>query len=582
MRIAGLAAICASACFLTVLAGGCSGVANRGGETEGEGGTSGGSSGGVTGGSSSSSGGVTGGSSSGSSSGGVTGGSSSSSGGVTGGSSSSGGVTGGSSSGSTTTSGSSSSSASDAGAADATMAQPGWPPAVDGGPSYSGPTVTAKVTVDSATTMGGLPPGFVGFSYEKSHLTDGFFAANDAPLIALYRLLGPCVVRIGGNDVDKTTWQASAVPVAAGSISSQVGTADVDGLSDFLAATGWKVIYGLNFNTSTPAAAAAEAEYVATKLGASLEAFEIGNEINLVGAWTSVRPRWESFAAAIRAAVPTAPLAGPAAFGTSSSSSTAYADSFAQDEAKEIVLLTQHYYIAGAGSGSTIADMLTERPAVVTESKSLTAAASANHVALGFRWGEANSYAHHGAPGVSDALASAFWGIDFMLSSAEYGSAGVNFHGGSTGMDGTVPFTYAPIQEVNGRVASAAPLYYGMLLVARTATGRMLSTVVDAGALDMSAYAVASSGGAMNVVLLNKDAGQGARVSVNLGVSVRSASAVYLSGPSLSATDRETFAGAAVTPLGAWNPDPPFALTPQGTTFEVLVPPASAVLVQAQ
>jgi hypothetical protein len=169
-----------------------------------------------------------------------------------------------------------------------------------------------------------------------------------------------------------------------------------------------------------------------------------------------------------------------------------------------------------------------------------------------------------------------------MLTSAEYGSAGVNFHGGSTGMDGTVSFTYAPIQEVNGRVASAAPLYYGMLLVARAGTGHMVSAAVNAGALDMSAYAVTPSGGGINVVLVNKEAGQGARMSLNLGVSVKSALAVYLSGTSLSATAGETFAGAPVSPVGAWNPAPPFALPTQGTSLEVLVPPASAVLVQAQ
>ena len=83
-----------------------------------------------------------------------------------------------------------------------------------------------------------------------------------------------------------------------------------------------------------------------------------------------------------------------------------------------------------------------------------------------------NSYAHHGAPGVSNALASAFWGIDFMLTTRELRlSAGVNFHGGSTGMDGTVPFTYAPILETSDRVTSASPLFYGMLLVARAGTG---------------------------------------------------------------------------------------------------------------
>jgi hypothetical protein len=462
---------------------------------------------------------------------------------------------------------------------DAGSTDTSWGTPVAGGPTFSGPTVTGTVVVKRGTTMGHLAPGFAGFSYEKSHLTDGFFAANDAPLIALYKLLGPSVIRIGGNDVDVTTWDATAQPVAAGSISSKVGTAAVDELAEFLTATGYKVIYGVNFKTSTAAAAAAEATYVATKVGANLAAFEIGNEPNFIGSWASVRSKWESFANAIRAAVPNAPIAGPAAFSAASSPSTSYATSFAQDEASRVVMLTQHYYIAGAGSGSTINDMLMARSAVVSESQSLTAAVTANHIRDGFRWGEANSYAHHGAPGVSNALASAFWGIDFMLTSANYDSAGVNFHGGSTGMDGTVPFTYAPILETSDRVTSASPLFYGMLLVARAGTGPMLATTAKAGSLNFSAYTIEPSGGGINVVLVNKDATNGIHASIDTGAAVSSASVVYLQGPSLSATTGETFAGAGISAQGAWAPKPPFALTATGNTIDVLVPPATAAIV---
>ena len=52
----------------------------------------------------------------------------------------------------------------------------------------------------------------------------------------------------------------------------------IDALAGFLKATGWKLIYGLNFGNSTPERAAREAAYVARAIGDRLEYFQIGNE----------------------------------------------------------------------------------------------------------------------------------------------------------------------------------------------------------------------------------------------------------------------------------------------------------------
>jgi hypothetical protein len=52
---------------------------------------------------------------------------------------------------------------------------------------------------------------------------------------------------------------------------------------------------------------------------------------------------------------------------------------------------------------------------------------------LGFRMTEGNSCFGGGKPGVSDALASALWAMDYMLYVASKGYVGVNLHGG--GMD---------------------------------------------------------------------------------------------------------------------------------------------------
>ncbi|MDP9036102.1 MAG: glycosyl hydrolase family 79 C-terminal domain-containing protein [Myxococcota bacterium] len=456
---------------------------------------------------------------------------------------------------------------------------------VDGGPSYTGPTTAGTVTVSRATTLARLAPGFAGFSYEKGHLATQFFTGTNAPLIALFKLLGPGVLRIGANDVDTHDWVPSATPVPGGSQPpTHIGTADVDQLAAFLAATGWKVIYGVNLKFMMTAPSVAEAQYVTSKIGANVLAFEIGNEISFY----TTPQAWAPFATAIHAALPNAPLAGPADYGSAN-----LAVSFAQTEGSQLTMLTHHYYRGSAtGGNATMANLLNVDPNVATSSRALSAAVATYHIRDGFRWGEMNSYSSHGAAGVSDAFGSALWSIDFMLNTAQNGSAGVNFHGGGEWMDNnpcpngptscTRPFRYSPIDEAGSQVTAAAPLFYGMLFVSRAGTGTMLGTTAAAGNMNFSAYSILQSDGSTNVALVNKDATTGISASVDIGAAVTSASAMLLQAPSLAATNGVTFAGAGVTPTGAWNANPPYALPSKGNIVTVVVPPASAVLVHAQ
>jgi hypothetical protein len=434
-------------------------------------------------------------------------------------------------------------------------------------------------------TVGRVAPGFVGLSFEKSHMTDGFFTPRNAPLIALFKLLGAGVLRIGANDADRTTWSPGATPVSGPPFPTTVGTVEVDDLAAFLDATGWKVIYAVNFKTGTPANAAAEATYVAGKVSsANLYGFEIGNEINLgatatSGGYAAVKAQWETFASAIRAAVPGAPLIGPA---TNPGGLQSYTVPFAHDEASKILLLTHHYY-RGSGSdpSSTMAKLLSADPGLVNVLKTLSTAATTNDIPDGYRLGECASFSSHGAPGVSNALGSALWALDFFFDNARNGSSGINFHGGRTGMDGTKPFAYAPILE-DGMVMGVNPVFYGMLMMAKAGPGDVLATATSAGNLNFTANAVGSGDGSINVILDNKDATSGVAASLDAGVAVRSASAIYLDGPSLGATSGIRLAGAGISAAGAWNPDPPYALSSSGHVITVTVPPASAALVHVQ
>jgi hypothetical protein len=434
--------------------------------------------------------------------------------------------------------------------------------------------------------MGRLTAGAAGFSFEKSHLSDAFFTASHAPLIAMFKLLGNGVVRIGADDVNNSVWMPSATFVKAGTTSPNVGTAEVDALAEFLSATGWKAIYSVNMRgSSTPQTAVTELTYVVPKLGDSLQAIEIGNELNLYPI-SDAEGVWRSIAQAIRQAFPKTLIAGPGDF-----EDINYATKFISGEASLIDIVTHHYYRGQAGTGvATLQNLINQDPVVTSGSQSLANSVKTQNIPGGYRYGETNTYSSHGQAGMSDALVSALWGVNFLLSTAQLGSVGTNFHGGGQNMDGNNcpngvascdrPFRYSPLIEVDSRVTAAAPLFYGMLLVSRIGAGDMLpTTITNAGSTKLRAYTVTPTADTTAVVLVNSEASTGIDATVDVGSAVSSASAIYLRGSSLTATTGVTLGEAPVTADGAWSPKAPYTLTHTGTTLKVPVPAASAVLI---
>jgi hypothetical protein len=456
---------------------------------------------------------------------------------------------------------------------------------VTGGPTGTG--VTATVTVNPNTTVGTIGADFVGFSYEKSHITNDSLTSTNASLIALYKLLGSPLVRLGANDADFCSWGGTgAAPTQPSGqpFSHTILTGMVDELCTFLVAAGTKIIYAVNFKLDNVTASAAEAAYVMGKCPSSIVAFEIGNEIDKYGTWAAQETEYETFATAILAA-PGALLAGPATTGGSYESfAVPFATSESAKYGTKLTLLTQHYYVAGAGSaGATVGSLSTVSPTFVTLNTTISGAAVKDKIPSGYRLGEINTFSGHGQQGVSDSLIAGLWAIDTMFVVAENGGGGVNFHGGETGMDGTKPFYYEPIMETNGVVVQVQPEYYGMLLFTQAGQGSMLSTAVTTTNANFTAYAVKANG-FTSVVLDNKSATSGVNATVNLGAAVTSASAIYLQGtPAGSLTapaGSVTLAGALVSAQGVWQPDPPYIQATSGNNVSVYVPPASAALVR--
>jgi len=473
---------------------------------------------------------------------------------------------------------------------------------VAGGPTGTG--AAAVVTVDTTMTVGTIGAGFLGFSYEKTHITNGSLTSTNANLIGLYKLIGSPPLRLGADDVDSCNYEATGSTTGPAAPSGEpfshtVTPGMVDQICGWLTATGGKIIYGVNYKSDNVTASAAEAAYAMSKCGSSILGFEIGNEINryevpLYSGFTSLKTQWEAFATAI-VATPGAMLIGPATGGGDAANLSV---PFAADESvkfgSKLVMLTQHYYAGTAGSTSATPARLqtpdpdppTSQTGLVGTVSTMNMAVTANKIPMGYRLGECNTFAGHGQAGVSDTLISALWVLDLMFVTAENGGSGVNLHGGETGMDGSKPFAYEPIMEKNGQVVDAQPEYYGMLLFYLAGTGPMVSTTLTAPPQYFTAYAIKADGGWTSVVLDNKSATSGVSATVKLGSAVTSASAIYLQGtPAGSLTAPEgavTLAGAMVTPAGVWSRNAPYIQTVSGDTVTVYIPAASAALVRIQ
>jgi hypothetical protein len=441
--------------------------------------------------------------------------------------------------------------------------------------------------VNPSSTVGTIGSDFPGFSYEKSHITNGSFTSNNASMIALYKMLGSPMMRLAANDVDVCSWGGTGTASSQPSgqpFTHTILTGHVDQLCGFLGATGTKIIYGVNYKLGNVTASAAEAAYVMGKCPSSIHSFEIGNEIDFVGSWSSQTTRYESFATALLAA-PGSLLAGPGASGGGYSSfSVPFAASEKAKWGDKFVLLTNHYYVAGSGSSSaTAVNLQAVTSNFNTICSTMNTAAKNNSIADAYRLGEMNTFSGHGQQGVSDTLIAGLWAIDIMFTIAKNGGSGVNFHNGETGMDGTRPFYYSAIKETNGVVVEVEPEYYGMLLFTQAGTGPMVSTTVTTSAQYLTAWAIKANG-FTGVVLNNKNATSGVNATVDLGAAVSSASAIYLQGtPAGSLTvpaTGVTLAGAQITPAGAWARNPPYIQTTSGNTVSVYVPPASAALVR--
>lgn len=419
-------------------------------------------------------------------------------------------------------------------------------------PGFGQGAAKAMLTIDASKVGAAIPLDFTGLSYESAQLANpAFFSGANKRLIEMFRGLSPSGnLRLGGGSSEFTTYSdADAVgappfevfgpdtskTVKHGTVTTALALRN---LREFLDATGWSCLYGLNLGQGTKENAAAEAAAAYRILWPRLTAFQIGNEPDSFrnryrpATWgpADYLKEWNEFHDAVVAVTPDAKFAGP-----DISNKLAFLTAFAEEapKHKDVILLTAHYYAMGpAGSAGATLDQLAEpdpKQATMKPAGFAVVADAMKTAGLPFRMSEGNSCWNGGQPGVSDTLASALWCADAMLRFGAMGWCGVNLHGGGDGF-------YTPIAGGPSTGFTRRPEYFGMQFGQSFAGARFVAATLSGVGPHVTAYTLERDG-KRQVAIVNKD---DAPVRVELPSSVKE-QAMRLSGPELDSKQGVAF-----------------------------------------
>jgi hypothetical protein len=462
----------------------------------------------------------------------------------------------------------------------------------------------ARIVMPARATGSTVPSSIVGLSYETDNLRDPrFFAASNRGLVQAFRRLNPRgVLRLGGNtsDLARPAGFDGPLPVLHPLYRDKariqpyydVTPEALDALAGFLDATGWKLIFGINMRADSPELALTFARMVRDRLGPRLLALQLGNEANnYFKRYEDYKAAWDRLAA---------PLGRTGIAGPDSGANTDWVRRFGV-EVPESVLLSRHYYREAAEHGS-LGDILRHDDEFDREIATLARAARGH--AHGFWLTETNSYYRGGRDGVSNAFASALWGLDFTLSAAFHGATGVCFQGGprrsiessleghDTGGRGAdtdksivarieaAASNYSPIGGDLDTGFAPRPLYYGLLCAQLLAGGRFYELERADPLPGVRVYATAHEDGT-RIVAINTSA-DAARVLGIVGLRPRSrVRAAPLHAPGLDARYALSFGEDDRTLLPGANWTLRFQAMPpveRDGTLQLTLPAGSALL----
>jgi hypothetical protein len=458
-------------------------------------------------------------------------------------------------------------------------------------PSTPAAPVPVSVTVDTSTLGTVIADDYAGLSYEtKRMLPDPdytgsyYFRDDNTALIKMFQTLGVKNLRVGGNSVDGLK---VSIPQQA----------DIDSLFKFAKAAGAKVIYSFRLrNGGDPKGTADQAKYIEDNYADSLACFSIGNEDDVyIHSYGELKKDYQPIYDAVNDAVPNAKYCGPGL----TSNGVPWAHDFADDywPSGKFIYIAQHEYAGGAGGKVT--DPVAGRdemlsPAWQDKYKEYNEKFGAPLLAKGIPWRleEANNFYNGGAKDVSDSLAAALWGLDYLYWYAAHGGQGINFHNGdqvAAGQDMTAPCNYASFVTAPDGYA-AHPLAYGIKMFNLGSKGQMVSTTVEpdpsAADLNLVSYAVLGSDKALYVTIINKehdDKGRDADVTIKAGNGFTQGQTIALTAPNndVAAKDGLTLGADSIHDDGTWQEKwTPLATPPAAGQVDVKVPKTSVLLVK--
>jgi hypothetical protein len=445
--------------------------------------------------------------------------------------------------------------------------------------------------VDTSHRGNAFASGAVGLSTEARELSSGSLDARHSSLVRLMRLLGPSILRIGGDSVDLSWWTSGNEPAPSWA-TSIVAPADLYRLRRLLAATGWRALLGVDLGHFEPNRAADEARYARRILGVHLLGVEIGNEPNDFGRpRVNLRPsnygpseymgEAATYARVLRTAVPDLAIYGPAL-----SQTTSWLTEIGVG-ARTFTEFTQHYYPTSMCPGALhsrplpTADGLLSPAVRLNEDEVLAALAHAGaRGARVTRIGETNAVSCVGSPSASPTFASALWALDWSLRAASDGVKGLNFHGNFDACGGRAQ---SPICATSDRAAglgevTAQPEYYGLLAASRLEGGRFVpvKTITRGPSANLTSWATVDRNGTVTIAVDNmstRDFDQ----PISIPISGYSASYEALIGPSVESRAHITLGGGKISNSGQWSSKS----MPAGhrKTLRLIMRPASAIIV---
>ncbi|KAI9450139.1 hypothetical protein BJY52DRAFT_1155314 [Lactarius psammicola] len=358
----------------------------------------------------------------------------------------------------------------------------------------SAQAVTVTIPLTAPPSAQALSRSLVSFSLEQDRWVDWIGRGTRNPfffntLDNLKKLAGePARIRIGGNSEDHTNFDPSVqfsdseFPKISTTVPYPEATENIVGDNFYHLASllppGTRVTWGVNFGQLNVTAASLEATAIANAFASqpfkdsdvTLEAIEIGNEADLYiknGARNSsfnvqkYVSQWTTFAEKVTTAAngvfqTRVPLQG-AAFAESSHRPTAgfspqaifQSGILSSPAGSQIKLcvpdllnsynfhhpcrsISQHHYSGSFCTGTlgVLRDLMSKSGIRSNLTAFAPDIAAVHQRGLVYVLGETNSYACHGAPGVSNTAGAALWGLDYALFAGQLGITRVYFHQG--------------------------------------------------------------------------------------------------------------------------------------------------------